>query len=76
MELTENSKLTQKEELVLFSYFPAGICLLKGNNRNTRTRCEICSKLTIKTLGRRQWCSGVSVSIVNFEQVNVGWEVF
>ena len=29
--------------------FPAGIYLLKVNNRNTRTRCEICSKLTIKT---------------------------
>ena len=29
---------------------PAGIYLLKVNNRNTRTRCEICSKLTIKTL--------------------------
>ena len=27
-----------------------GIYLLKVNNRNTRTRCEICSKLTIKTL--------------------------
>ena len=26
-----------------------GIYLLKVNNRNTRTRCEICSKLTIKT---------------------------
>ena len=26
----------------------AGIYLLKANNRNTRTRCEICSKLTIK----------------------------
>ena len=25
---------------------PAGIYLLKVNNRNTRTRCEICSKLT------------------------------
>ena len=24
--------------------------LLKVNNRNTRTRCEICSKLTLKTL--------------------------
>ena len=23
---------------------PAGIYLLKVNNRNTRTRCEICSK--------------------------------
>ena len=30
---------------------PAGIYLLKVNNRNTRTRCEICSKLTIKTPG-------------------------
>ena len=28
--------------------FPVGIYLLKVNNRNTRTSCEICSKLTIK----------------------------
>ena len=34
--------------------FPAGIYLLKINNRNNRTRCEICAKLTIKTLERRQ----------------------
>ena len=27
---------------------PAGNYLFKVNNRNTRTRCEICSKLTIK----------------------------
>ena len=27
---------------------PTGIYLLKGINRNTRTRCEVCSKLTIK----------------------------
>ena len=26
---------------------PVGIYLLKSNNRNTRTRCGICSKLTI-----------------------------
>ena len=25
---------------------PADICLLKVNNRSTRTRCKICSKLT------------------------------
>ena len=31
------------------SGIPAGIFLFKVNNRNTRTRCEICSKLTIKT---------------------------
>ena len=31
--------------------------MFKVNNRNTKTRCEIC----------------FSVSIVNFEQVNAGW---
>ena len=39
----------------LFDSFPAGIYLLKVNNRNTRTRCEICSKLTIKIPERRLW---------------------
>ena len=43
---------------------PAGICLLKVNNRNTRTRCEICPKLTIKTPERREWRrSGVFIII-------------
>ena len=49
--------------------FPAGICLLKVNIRNTRTRCEICSKLTIKTPKRRQWRRS-GVFIVNFEHVS------
>ena len=31
---------------------PADIYLLNVNKRNTRTRCEICSKLTLKTPGR------------------------
>ena len=52
-------------------------------------RCEICSKLTVKTPKQRQWCRfGVfivnfehilhlssSVSIVNFEYVIAGWVV-
>ena len=33
---------------VRYVYFPAGIYLHMVNNRNTRTRCEICSKL-VKT---------------------------
>ena len=33
--------------------FPAGIYVLKASNRNTRTRCKICSKLTIKIPERR-----------------------
>ena len=36
------SQLTQKHN-------PAGIYLLKINSRHTRTRFEICSKLTVKT---------------------------
>ena len=31
----------------------ANIYLFKVNNRNTRERCEVCSKLTIKTPERR-----------------------
>ena len=34
--------------------WPAGIYPLKVNNRDSRKRCEICSKLTIKTLEERQ----------------------
>ena len=60
--------------------------MFKVNNRNTRIRYEICSKLTIKTPERRHWRhSGVfivnltyftpcsSVSIVNFERVTADW---
>ena len=47
---------------------PANIYLLEVNNGNTRKRCEICSKLTIKTPKLS------SISIVYFEQVNVIWE--
>ena len=35
------------------STMPASNYMFKVNNRNTRTRCEICSKLTIKTPERR-----------------------
>ena len=54
---------------------PASI-LSKVNNRNTRAMCEICSKLTL-TRFCLLWldfahCSGVS--IVDFDQVNAGWE--
>ena len=45
----------------------------KVNIRNTRTRCEICLKLTVKTPERRQWRHS-GVFIVNFEQVSADWE--
>ena len=43
--------------------------MFKVNNRNTRTRCDIYSKLTIKTPERHQW-SGSGVFIVNFEHIS------
>ena len=57
----------------------AGMYLLKVNIRNSRTRYEICSKLTIKTPGTIHWayfthCHGVS--IVNFEHVIAGWDAY
>ena len=67
---------------------PENNFLFKVNDRNTRSSCEICLKLTIKTLQRCQemsfWCLYCqlwkyftpfsSVFIVEFEQVNVCWE--
>ena len=47
---------------------PVGNNIFKVNNRNTRTRCKICSKLTIKTPEIRHWCRS-GVFIVNFEHV-------
>ena len=63
------------------------LAIVSINNRNTRTRWEICSKLTVKRPEQHQWrrsggvfivnltyfkpCSSVSIAI--FEQVNAGW---
>ena len=66
---------------------PVGSYIFKVNSRSIGTRCEICSKLTIKT-AKRHHCVVLmsllltlnifhtlsSVSIVNFEQVNAGWD--
>ena len=45
---------------------PSRHYLLKVNNKNARTMCEICSKLTIKTPERPNWHRS-GVFIVNFE---------
>ena len=42
--------------------------MFKVNNRNTRTRCEICSKLTMKTPERQQ-LRRFGIFIVNFEHI-------
>ena len=66
--------------------YPANIYLLKVNYKNTKEKCEICSKLSIEIPERHQWRLSVfivnlehishhfsSVSIVDFEQVNARW---
>ena len=70
--------------LCMLLHRPAGIYLLKVNSRNTRTMCEICSKLTLKTPMVSFWCLFCKlwiyftpcscVSIFNLEQVNAGKE--
>ena len=54
--------------------YPAGIYLFKINNRNSRTMCETCSKLTIKTPDDViDFTNCSAVSTVEFEQVNAEW---
>ena len=54
--------------------------MLKVNNKNTRRRCEICSKLTIKIPGRRHWrrsgnfivnCEHISHLVIEFSLKNL-----
>ena len=60
------SNITVKGPMKQYS---AGNYIFKVNNRSTRTRCEICSKLTKKTLERCYWHCFV-VFIVNFEHIS------
>ena len=57
--------------------------MTKVNSRNTKTRCEICLKLTINTPDNTfivkfehvlTPCSSVSFINLNLEQVNAGYE--
>ena len=48
---------------------PDGNYMFKVNNRNTRKRREICSKLTIKIPERRHWRRS-GIFIVNFEHIS------
>ena len=62
--------LDNNNNTAISKMIPANIYLLKVNNRNTRTRREVCSKLKIKTP------DDVTVFIVNFEHVSHPFLVF
>ena len=71
LSLTSNTYTNAKIRI-----YPVGIYLLKGNNENYRTRCEICSKLKKKTPERPHWIEDINkhwrrscLSIVNFEKI-------
>ena len=58
LHLSEANKMSTRihenlVEVILIRKNPAGISLVKVTIRNTRTRCEICLKLTIKAPERR-----------------------
>ena len=48
---------------------PGDNFMLKINNRNTKTRCEMCSELTLKIPERRHWRRS-GVGTVNFELIS------
>ena len=56
-------------KIIIGYYLKAGNYMFKVNNRNTRERCEICSRLTIKTSRQRQWRRS-GVFIINFEHIS------
>ena len=66
--LTENIHYLQ-------STYPVNIYLFKTNNRNTRKKCETCSKLTIKTSERSQ-CRRSVVFIGIFAHISQLFLVF
>ena len=81
---THQAMLGLQNIFSIFSFndmLPAGFFLLKVNNRNTTTTCEICSKLTIKMTSL--WCLYcwlwtyfalfTGASIVNFVHVLAVW---
>ena len=65
----------ESEDEKVGRFYPVGNYMFKVNGRNTRAKCEVCSKLTKKTLERRHWRRS-GVFIVNFEQNSYLFLVF
>ena len=65
----ENLLKTEIEHLRKVTQDTAGNYMFKVNSRNTKTRCEICSKLIIKIQERRH-CRRSGIFIINFEHIS------
>ena len=71
---TDEKRLRHKKKIVVNQKdrprsHPAGNYMFQVNNRNTRTSCEICPKLTIKVTERRQWHRS-GIFIAKFEHIS------
>ena len=58
-----------------FCNIQANKCMFRVNNRNSRKRCEIYLKLTVKTPDSCQWYRS-DIFIVNFEHISHLFRVF
>ena len=67
--LKKNTRLLKTRYHTIIESRPENIYLFKVKNTNTIKRCEIYSKLTIKTLEWRHWRRS-GVFIVNFEHIS------
>ena len=59
---------SENKNFMLSLILPSRQLRVKGNNRNTRTRCEIYSKLIITTPERRHRCQS-GIFFVDFEHI-------
>ena len=60
----------------IWRYIPPDNYMFKFNNRNARTRCEICSKLSIKTPERRLWACKCWLGLLPMTRVRAYASVF
>ena len=64
----EKNMRHDKLQILSKVFNPVDVYSFKVNNGNTRTMCEICSDLTIKTPEWRHWSrSGI---VINFERIS------
>ena len=63
------NKETLIKYYIISVIYPVDVYLFKGNIKNIRKRCEICSKLTVKAPERRNW-SPSGVFIVNLQHIS------
>ena len=57
-------------DMTLSHYHPASNYMFKLNNRNTGTKCETCSKKTLKTPEGHPWRRSSGIFIVKFEHIS------